>query len=292
MKDKKMTWEETIQYIRTKPEYNFLVEKAYFEEDLKLNVERFKNDTEFGETLKLIKQFAPNAKSILDIGCGNGISTISFALKNYEVTAVEPDPSSTIGAGAIRKLITEYNLSNVKVFEDFAENINFENNSFDIVYVRQAMHHAHDLKKFIYECSRVLKPGGLLLTIRDHVIYNDQDKEWFLENHPLQKYYGGENAFTSAQYKAAMIEAGLQIVKEIKYYDNKINYFPTTDFEVEKEKKRILENYFKILEIKIGSIAKLALIKNIYMQYLKFKKVQFLNEENISGRMYSYVSLK
>ena len=103
MKDK-MNWHETIIYIRTKPEYKFLVEKAYFEEDLPLNVERFRNEEEFKETLILLKKYAPNAKNILDIGAGNGISSVAFALAGYNVTVVEPDASDTVGAEAIRKL--------------------------------------------------------------------------------------------------------------------------------------------------------------------------------------------
>jgi len=40
---KNMNWHETIEYIRTCPEYKELVEKAYLEEDLPLNIERFIN---------------------------------------------------------------------------------------------------------------------------------------------------------------------------------------------------------------------------------------------------------
>ena len=102
MKDS-MTWEETIISIRENEEFKDLVEKAYFDEDLELNVKRFESSEEFNETLKIINKYAPRAKSILDIGCGNGISSINFALKNYHVAAVEPDSSNTVGAGAIKQ---------------------------------------------------------------------------------------------------------------------------------------------------------------------------------------------
>ncbi len=80
-----MTWEETIQYIRTLPEYKELVEKAYFDEDLMLNVKRFSQSDEFKETITIINTYQPKANKILDIGCGNGISAINFALKGFEV---------------------------------------------------------------------------------------------------------------------------------------------------------------------------------------------------------------
>ena len=57
-----MNWEETIQFIRTQPEYNELVEKAYFDENLPVNVERFKKSEEYKETLSLILHYSPDAK--------------------------------------------------------------------------------------------------------------------------------------------------------------------------------------------------------------------------------------
>jgi len=288
MKDKK-TWEETIQYIRTLPEFNDLVEKAYFDENLLLNIERFKKSEEFSETLNIINKHQPTAKSILDIGCGNGISAINFSLKNYTVTAVEPDKSNTVGAGAIKLVKDKLQLNNIEIFEEFAENINFPSNSFDIVYVRQAMHHAVDLEKFMYECVRVLKPKGLLLTIRDHVIFDNNDKKWFLNEHPLQKYYGGENAFTPNEYRSAIENAGAKIKKELKYYDSVLNYFPTTkesirnleEIETNKQKKRI--------QNRIGFISKLPFMWSLYKLVKKYNP---LNERKVPGRMYSYIAIK
>lgn len=278
----KLTWEETIQYIRTQPEFKYLVEKAYFEEDLPLNVERFRNENEYKETLKKIKKFAPYAKKILDIGSGNGISAISFALDGYEVTTVEPDPSGTIGAGAIRKLKEFYQLENITIHEAFAEEINFGNDEFDVVYARQCMHHAYDLEKFVGEMSRVLNKGGLFFTVRDHVIYDDKDKEWFLENHPLQKFYGGENAFTSEEYKNAIEKSGLTIQEELKFYDTEINYFPETKQDIENKKSAILKNLKYKRFLKYFPNYKNRKVKNI-LDY---------SEKSIPGRMYTYIALK
>jgi len=286
-----MNWHETIISIRENSEFKDLVRLAYFDENLKLNVERFGKSEEFKETLNIIKQHLPIAKSILDIGAGNGISSVCFALKGYNVTAVEPDSSNTVGANAIRQLKQVYNLDNLVVHEKYAEEIGFEANSFDIVYVRQAMHHAYELKKFISECARVLKPNGILLTVRDHVIFDAKDKEWFLASHPLHKFYGGENAFTPKEYKDAMLEAGLRIIKEIKYYESVINYFPLTKEDKEKQEKAVELNLRSSLKRRIGIIANLPIIFNLYKQKLGIKD-SFLNEKMVPGRMYSYISKK
>jgi ubiquinone/menaquinone biosynthesis C-methylase UbiE len=276
-----MNWEETIVYIRSKPEYKDLVVKAYFDEDLPLNIERFKISAEFIETLKLLKKYNKTGNKLLDIGCGNGISSISFSLNGYDVTAVEPDPSETVGAGAIKKLISHYALNNIVVYESYAEDIKFKDESFDIVYVRQAMHHANDLRKFISESARVLKKGGILVTIRDHVIFDEDDKIAFLENHPLQKYYGGENAYKPSEYEDAMILAGLTIQRKIKTFDSEINFFPITKSSVRKSKIK------KILGGIISKIAPFLLKKEVRKEIS-----DLLNEKVYVGRMYSYVAIK
>jgi len=287
-----MTWEETIQYIRTQPEYKDLIRYAYFETDLPLNVERFSNDAEFLLTLKYIEQYAPNATSILDIGAGNGISSIAFALKDYNVTVVEPDSSETIGAGAIRHLVEHYKLKNIIIHQAFAEEIGFENENFDIVYVRQAMHHAYNLDKFLQEIGRVLKKNGLLITIRDHVIFDKMDKKLFLEHHPLQKFYGGENAFTPEQYKNAMQNAGLKIKEELKYFDSIINYFPLTEKDIKELPKNTYSLRKKSLKNKIGFLANIPFLSNLYNFYLNQKIGHPLDERTVKGRMYSYIAIK
>ncbi|HLZ87025.1 MAG TPA: class I SAM-dependent methyltransferase [Puia sp.] len=288
-----MNWHETIEYIRKEPEYSTLVQQAYFEEKLELNVERFRATNEFTETLRIIRELAPLAKDILEIGAGNGVACINFALLGYNVTAVEPDNSDTIGAGAIEKLIRQFRLENVSVHRQYAEEIDFKEKKFDIVYIRQAMHHAFDLKKFVRKSAEAIKPGGLLITIRDHVIYDQPDKEWFLKMHPLHKFYGGENAFTADEYRAAITESGLTILKELKYYDSIINYYPVTDQEIQELMKKREQHVRGELKRKISFLSFLPGMLQLYKLkngYLKREK--YLNEREIPGRMYSYIAQK
>ena len=287
-----MNWEETIQYIRKQPEYKWLVEKAYFEEDLPLNVERYKASEEFAETKKLLKSHAPNARTILDVGSGNGISSIAFALDGYKVSVSEPDPSETVGAGAVRKLKALYKIDRLDVYEAYAEKIDFSDRLFDVVYVRQAMHHAYDLNLFVKNLAGLLKPGGLFITVRDHVIYDEADKQWFLQSHPLQKFYGGENAFTEVQYKKAITDAGLDILKVLKHYDSVINYYPLTELEYNKAFSLRESEIQKMLVSKIGFFGRIPLAFILYKRKLGFNLKSFYDEKQVPGRMYSFIAKK
>ncbi|MBC6611646.1 class I SAM-dependent methyltransferase [Hymenobacter sp. BT507] len=286
-----MNWHETIAYIRENAQYAELVKLAYFDEDLRLNVERFGASEEYSKTIDIIRQYAPSANTILDVGAGNGISSINFALSGYTVTVVEPDSSDSVGANAIRRLQQNYQLDNLTVYESFAEEVGFAEATFDIVYVRQAMHHAYDLDKFLIECARVLKPGGLLITIRDHVIFDEQDKAWFLESHPLHKFYGGENAFTLEEYTGAMSKAKLLIKEVLKFYDSPINYYPFSTSDLEDKKKKNKAYLLNELKNKIGFAANIPILLSLYRIKNGFS-TSWLNEKQVPGRMYSFICQK
>jgi len=228
---------------------------------------------------------------ILDIGSGNGVSAISFALDGFQVDAVEPDPSDTVGAGAIRRLQDHYQLQNFSVHESFAEDIGFSANSFDLIFTRQALHHANDLNKFVQESYRVLNPGRYMITVRDHVVFNAKDKEWFLESHPLHKYYGGENAYHPEEYEGAFTKAGFTIEKKYKHFDSPVNYFPATKEDIDpKAKKDKLKKNFRI---KYPKLSRLGCFFRLYLTYLKLRGYSFSNDEmKIPGRMYSYILRK
>jgi ubiquinone/menaquinone biosynthesis C-methylase UbiE len=290
-----MTWEEIIIQIRKDPSYKNLVEKAYFEEDLQLNVERFRKSEEFFETMIELKRFfnAISGKKLLDLGAGNGIASLSFALNGIDVFAAEPDKSETIGNGAIRLLEEKYKTGRVNVVDAFGEKLPFENNFFDIVYIRQAMHHAHKLDEFVKECARVLRTGGLLITVRDHIVYNEPDKKWFLESHPLHKFYGGENAFTFDEYSSAIKNAGLKIIKYYQHYESVINYFPEPKSAVETKLKQREDLIKTSLSKKVTPVlANLSFLKKMYSKRIENKLGKVLDETKIPGRNISFFALK
>jgi len=271
-----MNWHETIEFIRKEPSFQRLVGEAYLSADLKLNVERFKDSEEFKETLRLISSLnIPKTAKLLDVGAGNGISAIAFALAGYQVTALEPDESETIGHGAITELKEAYTLPGLNIEASFAEDMTLPDNYFDMVYARQCMHHASDLRQFMKSIYRVTKPGGLLLTVRDHVVSDEADKRAFLVKHPLHKFYGGENAFTLDEYKDAFIGAGFKIKEVLGPVSSVINYAPAG-----------VERVKTVLRQKFGPWAANPLFINLGWQMLKYK----LN--TLPGKLYTFIAEK
>lgn len=281
-----MTWEETIKYIRQTPDFQNLVKDAYLDEDLVKNVSQFRTSAEYKATLSFINQFHPQANSLLDIGAGNGISSISFALDSFTITAVEPDPSSTVGSNAIRYLSRYYNLPTIQIIESYAEKLPFPDETFDIVYARQAMHHAQNLNSFVAEAYRVLKKGGLFFTVRDHVTNTPTEKEAFLKAHPLQKFYGGENAFSKAEYISTFESNNFELLLKLAHFDSIINFAPKTEQEVYDADTKLKTDFKE----KIPFLS--TFLFPLYKLYTLIRYGKINDESNIPGRLYSFIARK
>lgn len=274
-----MTWEEAVQELRSKPENKQAILDNYFDADVEVANERFAKSEEFAELLKYIPK---QAKTILDIGAGRGMATYGFAKNGFETTALEPDPSQDVGAGAIRNLANQFNLP-ITVVETFGESLPFEDNSFDVVYVRQVLHHANDLAKFCKEVQRVLKPNGVFIATREHVLSNEQDLQTFLNNHPLHHLYGGEHAFTLAFYGKCIEDSGMKLTKIIHPYESVINYAPLTAAEM---KNNFAKSISKLTGMNLANF----IVSNNFI-YKKLVNIK-ASKDNTPGRVYSFIAKK
>jgi len=95
-------------------------------------------------------------QSLLDIGCGPGFLTRHFASKGYKVTAVDLSEKAVM---LTRKSLELYGL-HAEVLNGDAENLAFEDGSFDYVISSGVLHHTPDTRRAVLEAYRVLKPGG------------------------------------------------------------------------------------------------------------------------------------
>lgn len=217
------TWEGAVEWLRSQPDRQELVRDCYFDDPIVEAAERFRQSEEWQAVLALIKPSLPGRA--LDLGAGRGISTYGFAAIGCAVTAVEPDPSLVVGRGAIASLL-KLSGQSAEIIAASGECLPLRGGAYDLVYGRAVFHHAQDLELLCREASRVLRPGGLLLATREHVLSDPRNLEEFLAGHPLHALYGGENAYVLDRYLAAIRGAGLRITKIMGPFDTPINYAP------------------------------------------------------------------
>lgn len=271
------SWEQAITMLRADPMHAQMIFDAYLTSDLDQNCRRFHASPEFRETVRRIADLSPG-KKLLDMPAGNGIATYAFATEGFSVTAVEPDASATVGRGAITQVLTKAGLQ-ASVVEAYGENLPFPDRSFDVVYIRQGLHHAADLAAMTRECFRVLKSSGVLFACREHVVddYRASLKS-FLDAQVDHQLYGGEHAFTLRDYRSALTKAGLVNLTELGQYDTNINLFPDS---LEFLRARTLSS-------RPGRALKLVWSDDAVFSIAHF----LLRRRRTPGRLYSFIARK
>ena len=218
------TWEDAVVWLRNQPDQLELVRACFFDDPLRDAAERYYSSAEW---IALRRLLAGRPGSALDLGAGRGISSYALARDGWQVSALEPDPSEVVGAGAIRSLAQEAGLE-IRVDQEWGESLPFPDSTFDLVHGRQVLHHARDLKRLCAEVARVLKPGGLFIATREHVISKTDDLPEFLAAHPLHKVYGGEHAYRLDEYLTAIRGSGINLTRVLNPYQSDINLYPDT----------------------------------------------------------------
>lgn len=236
MNDKPLSWEGAVTWLKNQPDQIDLVRDCFYDDPLLESAKRYYTSTEWRAVRAILSQ---NTGHALDLGAGRGIASYALAKDGWKVTALEPDASSLVGANAIRTLAQESGLP-ISVEENWGEKLPFPDETFDLVHARAVLHHAKDLGLLCREAARVLKKGGLFIATREHVISHQEDLPVFLARHPLHHLYGGENAYTFREYKAAIEGAGIHLRQVLNPFQSDINLFPETK---NKLKQRIARKF-------------------------------------------------
>jgi SAM-dependent methyltransferase len=277
---KNSTWENAVVWLRSQPERRQLVLDAFYDDPLIAAAERYRCSSEWQAVRQLLRGRSGKA---LDVGAGRGIASYALAREGFEVTSLEPDPSAIVGAAAIRALASEAALP-IGVVEEFSEGLPFADDAFDLVFARAVLHHTRDLDAACSEMCRVLRPGGILVAAREHVISKEADLEQFLDQHPLHHLYGGEHAFLLGRYTSALNDAGFGTVEVLRPLQSPINLFPYT---IDSLHTAVLEELSR--RFPAGSFWRVALgHKRIFTSLLSLAE----HFDNRPGRLYSFVCHK
>jgi len=102
---------------------------------------------------------ASQGKDVLEYGCGVGNFSFELAANGARVTGIDISPASVEVA---TKRAAEHGYDSMSFSVMDAENMDFEDNSFDVVVGSAILHHL-DLERSAKEIMRVLRPGGRAL---------------------------------------------------------------------------------------------------------------------------------
>ncbi len=100
--------------------------------------------------------------SALDLGCGAGHASYALAQGGAQVTAYDLSPQML---AVVDSEARARGLTLLTVQEGPAEQLPFEDASFDLVVSRLSAHHWHHVPNALNEIARVLRPGGTLIMI-------------------------------------------------------------------------------------------------------------------------------
>lgn len=273
---KALSWEQAVRWYRAQPGSEEAVRHNYFDLPVRQAAERYARSEEFAEVLRLLGR--GKGRSILDLGAGNGIACFALAQNGWRVSAVEPDTSVEVGAGAIRLLAEETGLP-ISVVESAGCILQVPNQNFAAVHARQVLHHVCDLELMARELSRVLYTGGLLLATREHVADGNAQLAAFRASHPLHHLYGGENAYPLSRYLEAFRAAGLLLREVWGPFESILNFHPGTEAERQMALRQIANR-------SCGRLGRLL----SWSSHFRNKQVRLFTErDKTPGRIFSFL---
>jgi ubiquinone/menaquinone biosynthesis C-methylase UbiE len=115
-------------------------------------------------TADMISEKLTPQSCVLEVGCGTGIIALDIASKVEEVVGVDISPAMI---GVAKSKARSLTLRNVRFEVGDGYDLPFETESFDLVLMTNLLHVVKDPDAILKEAKRLLKPGGLLITVTD-----------------------------------------------------------------------------------------------------------------------------
>jgi len=149
----------SVRY-QTKRDNNMDVELKQFYSSSQTYLERLKKHDEehFASYIELCKRLIPKGSSILDCGCGIGLSSYLLANAGLRVTATDISP---LFISEAKKRYA--NKPKLRFFVGDAIRTSFRNQSFDAVCSYDLLEHVTDVKGVLKEIYRIIRKGGRLV---------------------------------------------------------------------------------------------------------------------------------
>jgi len=143
------------------------------------------------------KNTSLKGKTVLDVGCGDGVLSYLLSKKGLTVSGVDYTSDAVEFAKEKTQGNIEFKVGNV--YE-----IPWADNSFDVVVSSDVIEHLDDVDKYIGEIKRVLKKDGICVLstpvrITEEPLDKEHVVEWFESEYVdvIEKYFPDSEFYTS-----------------------------------------------------------------------------------------------
>lgn len=189
------------------------------------------------EVIQAINKYHPsNIDAVLDVGAAEGLILGSIKKKFPKAECV--------GLEYSQELINLNQNKNIKIVQGDAQNLPFENNSFDIAVATAIIEHLPQPLKMLTEIYRILRPNGILILTTPEPFF-DKIAELISkeESHHLEK-------FGLKKIKNYFQKVNFQILYAEKFMMSPIG-FPA-ELKIEKIIKLLKLDFFLLNQLIIG----------------------------------------
>lgn len=161
---------------------------------------------------------------VLDVSTGAGHTALTFAPLVAQVIACDLTPEML---DAARKLANERGITNIEFKPADAHALPFDENAFDLVTNRIALHHYTDARKAIGEMARVCRQDKLV-ALTDNIVPPDKVTAGHINHFEQMRDRSHNWAYPVARLEAMFADAGLK-VEHTETFSKEIEFDPWAD---------------------------------------------------------------
>lgn len=152
----------------------------------------------------------PREAMVLDVGCGSGWAARLMAEQAIAGRVIGIDVSDEMVRVAREQ---SSSVANIEFQVASAEKLPFPDNTFTHAFSMESLYYYADIGKAVSEIGRVLKPGGLLVTVVDLYKENPPTHQWIETLKVPVQLLGVED------YRSLLAEAGFENIRDERLLD-------------------------------------------------------------------------
>jgi ubiquinone/menaquinone biosynthesis C-methylase UbiE len=144
---------------------------------------------------------------VLDVSTGAGHTALAFAPLVARVIATDLTPQML---DAARRLADERHIANIEFAPADAQALPFDDDTFDLVTNRIALHHYPDARLAVKEMARACKPGGIVALV-DNVVPPDEQTSAYINHFEKLRDPSHNWAYPVVRLEAYFADAKLKV---------------------------------------------------------------------------------